>query len=56
MYKRQDGKFASGNFTTREVNCIDIYNQIVAAHGVEGARIGEATGVDSEGDASFLRA
>lgn len=50
-----DGKFASGNFIDRQVNCIDIYNEIVAAHGVSDARIGQATGVDSEGDASFLR-
>ena len=50
-----DGKFAAGNFTEREVGCIDIYNEIVAAHGVEDARISQASGVESEGDASFLR-
>lgn len=50
-----DGKFASGNFTERTVNCVDVYNEIIRAHGVEDVSIGDATGVDSEGDASFLR-
>ena len=49
------GRFNTGNFTDRTMNCVDLYNTIMAAHGVD-SRIGEATGVDSEGDASFLRA
>lgn len=47
------GRYRSGFFVDRTLNAIDLYNAILRGHGLE-ARIGEATGVVSEGDASFL--
>ena len=49
------GRFRSGMFTDRTMNCIDLYNAILEGHGVP-ATIGEATRVSSEGDASILLA
>lgn len=49
------GRFRSGFFTDRRINCIDLYNAIMAGYGVP-ASIGSATGVASEGDASVLLA
>jgi hypothetical protein len=37
------------------MNCVDLYNAILAGYGVD-ANIGAATGVASEGDASVLLA
>jgi len=50
-----DGKFASGFFTDRKMNCIDFYNAVLQAHGLN-ANIGAATNVDSEGDGSIILA
>ncbi len=49
------GRFVSGFFTDRTLNCIDLYNAILRGHGVP-ANIGLATNVASEGDASVLLA
>ncbi len=49
------GRFKSGFFVDRDINCIDLYNTILAGHGIN-AQIGAATKVSSEGDASFLLA
>ena len=50
-----EGRFNRGFFTDRTMNCIDLYNAILQGHGVT-ADVGEATRVDSEGDASVLLA
>ena len=47
------GRFRNGFFTDRTMNCIDLYNAVLQGHGVT-ANIGQATGVESEGDASVL--
>ncbi len=49
------GRFKSGFYTDRTLNCIDFYNAVLSGYGID-ARIGQATGVESEGDASFLLA
>lgn len=49
------GRYRSGFFTDRDINCIDLYNAILQGHGIT-ANIGAATGVPSGGDASFLLA
>jgi hypothetical protein len=49
------GRFNAGFFTDREMNCVDLYNAIAQGFGVD-ARIGQRSGVDSEGDASVLLA
>ncbi len=49
------GRYNSGFFTDRTLNCIDLYNAILEGHGVT-ANIGSATNVPSEGNASFLLA
>ncbi len=49
------GRYRSGFFTDRTLNCIDVYNAVLQGHGVDG-RVGQATGVRSEGDASVLLA
>ena len=47
------GRFRSGFFTDRRMNCIDLYNAILSGF-VVTANIGAASGVSSEGDASVL--
>lgn len=49
------GRFKSGFFVDRTVNCIDVYNAVLRGHGLQG-NIGQATGVDSEGSGDFLLA
>lgn len=49
------GRFNTGSFVDRRMNCIDLYNAIMSAYGID-ANIGNATGVASEGDASVLLA
>ena len=49
------GRFRSGFYTDRQMNCIDLYNAILTGHGVT-ANVGEATNVQSQGDASILLA
>ncbi|MEM1022421.1 MAG: DUF1552 domain-containing protein [Myxococcota bacterium] len=49
------GRFRSGFFTDRTMNCIDFYNAVLLGHGVE-ADIGAATNVDSEGDGTVILA
>ncbi|MEM9068010.1 MAG: DUF1552 domain-containing protein [Myxococcota bacterium] len=49
------GRFRSGIFTDRTMNCIDLYNAIATGYGID-AHIGSRTGVESEGDASILLA
>ncbi len=49
------GRFRSGFFTDRRINCTDLYNAVLSGYGID-ARIGERSGVASEGDASFLLA
>ena len=44
------GLYRSGSFVDRRMNGIDLYNAILAGHGVD-ARIGTRSGVASEGDA-----
>lgn len=50
-----DGRFRSGFHTDRQMNCIDLYNAVLTAYGID-ARIGEATAVESEGDGSVILA
>lgn len=45
------GRFKPGNYTSQRLNCIDLYNAILLAHGLP-ATVGSATDVESEGDAS----
>ncbi|MCA9582964.1 MAG: DUF1552 domain-containing protein [Myxococcales bacterium] len=47
------GKFKSGNFTDRRMDCSDFYNAIVSTFGLPG-NIGQSTGVDSQGDATVI--
>ena len=49
------GRFKSGFHTQRRLNCIDVYNAVLTAHGV-AANAGSRTNVDSEGDGSILLA
>jgi hypothetical protein len=49
------GRFNTGSFVDRRMNCVDLYNAILAGYDVD-ANIGAATGVASEGDASVLLA
>ena len=49
------GRFRSGFFTDRDMNCIDLYNAILSGYGVN-AGIGSSSGVSSEGDGSILLA
>ena len=49
------GRFNTGSFVDRNMNCIDLYNAIMAAYGLD-PNIGSASGVASEGDASVLLA
>jgi len=49
------GRFRSGWFTDRTMNCIDLYNAILTGHGLP-ANVGQRTEVESEGDASVLLA
>ncbi len=49
------GRFKSGFFTDRRMNCIDLYNAILAGYGLPPT-IGQATGVESEGDGTVLLA
>ncbi|MEM9487621.1 MAG: DUF1552 domain-containing protein [Myxococcota bacterium] len=49
------GRYRSGFFVDQTINCIDLYNAIMQGHGIT-ANIGQATGVNSQGDASFLLA
>jgi len=49
------GRFNSGFFTDRTMNCIDLYSAIAQGFGAP-ADIGSATNIDSEGDASVLLA
>ncbi|MGF1508471.1 MAG: DUF1552 domain-containing protein [Myxococcota bacterium] len=50
-----DGRFRSGFFTDRELNCIDFYNAVLLGYGID-ANIGQATGIDSEGDGTVILA
>jgi len=47
------GRYETGFFVDRRINCIDLYNAILQGYGIE-ARIGEATSVSSEGSGDFL--
>ena len=49
------GRFKSGFFTDRRMNCIDLYNAILQGHGMN-TNIGARTEVDSEGDGTILLA
>jgi hypothetical protein len=49
------GRYNSGFFTDRTLNCCDLYNAILEGHGVT-ANIGSATNVNSKGNTSFLLA
>jgi len=50
------GRFQAGDYTGRTLNLIDLYNAILEGYGVTDPGIGEATGVDSEGDATIFLA
>ncbi len=49
------GRFKSGFFTDRTMNCIDLYNAVLTGYQLP-ATIGQATGVESEGDGTVLLA
>jgi hypothetical protein len=50
------GRFKAGDFTSREMNAIDLYNAILEGYGVADPGIGTASRVESEGDGSVILA